>query len=133
MVSNVIDPWVQQAVSRMQNARLNIYGRYRQDPLDVRESVAHTAQILSRGHTLRSLRINFVNRMLVCYSDFEGGATPGRHLNDLIVASARKEHRARERNVLKAWPMAEVYALEPLRDVRGVENVLVLGSVTNRW
>jgi hypothetical protein len=71
--------------------------------------------------------------MIACYPDELKGKEPGRHWFSLLAASGRCEHRPRKLPVKEAWKAVEVEVLEPLKGIRGVEFVEVLGSVTNRW
>jgi hypothetical protein len=133
VIPDTIDSWIQQAISRMQTVRLRIFGKPPQTPQQVRACVIHTTQIFQKGHNLKCLYIDFANRMLSCYDEELRGREPGRFWFSLIAASGRCDVRPRRNAVKAAWSTVEVEVLEPFRELRGIENVSVLGSVTNRW
>jgi hypothetical protein len=116
----------------MQFVRLRVFGKPPQSPAQVRESVVYTTEILKKCR-LKSLHVNFANRMMVCYADELRGREPGRHWFSVIAASGRCEHRPRKLPIKHSWAGVEPEVLEPLKGLRGVEYVSVLGSVTNRW
>jgi hypothetical protein len=126
------ETWGEQALGLME--RVHLYIRCRDLGIEdmVRDKLKDLVQIFRHGQNLKELSVNWQN--YYTYPNISGkcGNPIIRELQK-IRRSSRKEDGTRALPIRHENWLKEEMILEPLKELRGLEKVVVFGSVSDQW
>jgi hypothetical protein len=125
------ETWGEQALSRMQNVRLYIQGGDSVIHETVKRNLKDLVRIFQRGN-LRQFSVEWLNHYSL--ENLRGPCgTPRIKERSRIRVCSRKEDGTRGDSVKsRSWPKEE-QILEPLKELRHLQQAVVFGCVTDQW
>ena len=127
--------WGDQALDRMRNVHLLINVR---DPIIedfIKQRLENLVQVFQRGSNLKRLSVEL--EIMYTADKISGGCGNGRAAECRKIRGCSKlEDGSRAVPIadkyLEPWPVQE-RILEPVKELRGLKQAIVFGSVTDKW
>jgi len=126
------ETWGEQALGLMRKVRLYINAKDVHIDETVKGKLRDLVRILREGKNVKQLSVRWEN--FYTYPKFAGKCgTSSVQEGNKIRRSSRREDGTREQAIkYKCWYEQEMI-LEPLKELRGLKQALVFGSVSDQW